>query len=59
MLFWIMLCAAVGVVLFVSGAFTELSEIWSHPEHRFGENESHEDRSRTGRDGHPENDKHV
>jgi len=48
MLFWLMLCAAVGVLLFVLGAFTELSDVWSHPDHRLSEEDAFEEKHRSG-----------
>lgn len=50
MLTWLMLCAAVGILLVLLGAFTELSEIWSHPDHRFSESVDEKHRLDIGRD---------
>jgi len=50
MLTWLMLCAAVGILLVILGAFTELSEIWSHPEHRFNESIDEKHRLDRGQD---------
>lgn len=40
MLLWLILCAAVGFLLLISGALTDLRDLWSHPEHRFDEDET-------------------
>ena len=42
MLLWLMIACALGaVLLFALGAFDELRDIWTHPDHKDVENEWH------------------
>lgn len=40
------LCAVGAILLFSAGAFDDLWDVWSHPEHKDIENDSHHPKTR-------------
>jgi hypothetical protein len=39
-------CAAAGLLLIALGAFSELNDLWVHPDHRISEEESRAEKHR-------------